>query len=325
MQSFLSSDADPTFFEVITSTIVSETLADRFIEAVRSLKSSKLAEHDLLIASCYLYACRIPISVDIATAFLRPFGLNVIEISEMLLSMGRLLSAYEGTFAESSQSYYVPRSRQVSEVVIDRIPSTDLRRVLEVFHSEVSPTKIGRYDVFRRGAYDASLISRAFPDWQDGLEFYKLASLRDVSHSLKQQGALYLSRKDKHELAFSWIDEAKSLAGNNNAAMRNSYAVIMFSANFEKVPTPEVINSLDESMEMLRRCYTEDHRKVYHAKVFSHQAIKYSKKFPKSPNSLIYLDASDKWLSAELTRRIGDRKMIQLQRQITSARRFIQI
>ena len=318
----LGAEVDPTFFEVITTTILKNSLADRFIDAVRELKSSDPAQHDLLLVACYLYACRIPISVDIATAYSRVHALNVVQVANLLESMGSILSAYEGALAETSQAYYVPRSRQVSEVVLWRIAPTDLRTMLDVFHSEVSPTKIGRYDVFRRGAYDARLIGKAFSNWEEGLAFYERAFLRDSSHSLKQQGALYLASKHNYEMAFTWIDEARGMTSRNNSAIRNSYAVILFSANFDKASTPEVMGSLDESMSILRRCYDEDHRKVYHAKVFADQALKYSKKFPESAHAREYLETSEFWLASELKMRVGDRRMSQLRRYVIQALRF---
>ena len=316
-------EVDPTFFEVITSTIIKNSLAERFLQAVRELKSSDRAKHDLLLVSCYLYACRIPISVDIATAYSRIYELSAVEVANLLEGMGSVLSAYEGTLADTGQAYYVPRSRQVSEVVLWQIAQSDLRAMLDVFHAEVSPTKIGRYDVFRRGAYDAKLISRAYPEWEEGLDFYNRAFLRDSSHSLKQQGALYLASKHNYEMAFTWIDEARGMTSRNNSAIRNSYAVILFSANYGKASTSEVKDSLDESMSILSRCYDEDHRKVYHAKIFADQAIKYTNKFPDSPNSKSYLESSEQWLAAELRTRIGDRRMTQLRRQVITALRTL--
>ena len=316
-------EVDPTFFEVITTTILENSLVDRFMAAVRKLRTSDPAQHDLLLVACYLYACRIPISVDIATAYSRVHALGVIQVAEILRSMGSILSLYDGTLAETMQAYYVPRSRQVSEAVLLRISIADLRTMLDVFHSEVSPTKIGRYDVFRRGAYEAKLIGKAFPDWEDGLAFYERAFLRDSSHSLKQQGALYLASKHNYEMAFIWIDEARGMTSRNNTAIRNSFAVILFSANYDKQSTPEVMNLLDESMSILRRCYDEDHRKVYHAKVFADQAVKYSRKFPDSVRARDYLDTSDFWLESELKVRVGDKRMNQLRRQVIQVRRSL--
>ncbi|WP_143713579.1 P-loop NTPase [Variovorax sp. RO1] len=314
-QDELSGDADPTFFEVITSTILKNSLADRFMQAVKELRSSNLPQHDLLLVACYCYACRVPISVDIGAAFCRVHGLSAEETAANLLAMGSVLSPYEGVLADTSQDYYVPRSREVSELVLRKIPPFELKRMLEIFHAEVSTTKIGRYDVFRRGAYDSQLTGRAFSKWEEGLAFYERAFGRDSSHSLKQHGALYLARKHKYELAFSWIDEARGMS-KNNSAIRNSYAVILFSANAQKPLKAEVIDSLDESMRILKRCYTEDHRKAYHAKVFADQAIRYAKKLPESAAAVTYLESAATWLEAELKVRTSDRRMRQLRREV---------
>jgi hypothetical protein len=56
--------------------------------------------------------------------------------------MGSLLSAYEGALSDSDQSYFVPRSRLVAEQVLWKVEPPQLRQILEVFHQEVSPTKL---------------------------------------------------------------------------------------------------------------------------------------------------------------------------------------
>ncbi len=317
----LEGNSEPTFFEVITSTITADSLADRFMAAVRSFRATKPMEHDLLLVACYLYSCRIPTSVDIATAFARRFASDVTTVLSALESMGNLLSAYEGALSDASQSYFVPRSRAVAEAVLWKIESSQLRRVLEIFHEEVSPTKIGRYDVFRRNAYDARIVARAFPDWEDGVAFYNSVSHRDQSYSFKQQCALYLSNKRQYELAFSWVDDALAMAGRNNPTVRNTYAVILFNANYDKPEGADVMATLDESMSILSRCYNDDYRKIYHSKVYSEQAMKYQRKFPTSIKVRSYLDQSNVWLAAELKNRPGDRRLIQLSRQIRSVLR----
>lgn len=318
----LSVDFDPTFFEVLDSSIVGHLLADRFIEALRELKKESPEKHDLLLLSCYLYSCRIPTSVDVASSFLNKGVGNPKEVYELLSSMTSLLSPYEGSLADTDQAFFVPRSRSVAEAVMKRVNVDDLRRLLIEFHTEVSPTKIPRYDIFRRMAYDANLTSRAFPNWEDGLNFYQKCFIRDYSFSFKQQGALYLSRKKQYTLAFKWIDDAMTMAGNRGASVKNTYAVILFNANYDKsVAAPGVIATLDESMQILQGCYTVDLRKVYHAKVFSEQSIKYAAKFPDSPRSVEYLDQASTWLNAELKSRPGDRRINQLLRKLKSARR----
>ncbi|MFZ3088587.1 MAG: SIR2 family protein [Methylotenera sp.] len=312
----LSADSAPTFLEVLTAVITANSLTDRFIQALVNFKETNPVNHDLLLMVCYLYTCRIPTSIDVSTAFARSHSLSAIEVLQRFSSMGSLLSSYEGALADTNQAFYVPRSRTVAETVMHRVSSSNLRRLLEVFLEEVSPTKISRFDIFKRGAYDAKLVSRAFPNWQEGLEFYNQAFIKDSSYSLKQQGALYLASKKNYELAFTWIDEASSMTTKHNPTVRNTYAIILFEANYDKPLNQNVISTLDESMEILEKCHHIDSRKIYHAKIFAEQALKYSKKFPSSSNARKYLAKSEEWLIEELKVRTGDRKMISLLRNI---------
>lgn len=315
-------DFDPTFFEVLDANIAGHLLADRFIEATRELKQEAPEKYDLLLLTCYLYSCRVPTSVDVASSFISAKVTDPREVYSILESMGTLLSRYEGSLADTEQAYFVPRSRAVAEAVLNRIGPNDLRRLLVQFHAEVSPTKIPRYDIFRRMAYDANLTSRAFPNWEEGLAFYESCFYRDGSHSFKQQGAIYLSRKKQYVLAFKWIDDAMLLAGRRGASVKNTYAVILFKANYDKPNSaPDVIATLDESMKILQQCYTDDLRKVYHAKVFADQAVKYAAKFPTSVRSKEYLDQAQTWLTRELQSRIGDRAITSLLRDLRQAQR----
>lgn len=312
----LSPDTGPTFLEFSSSTITENSIVDRFLKSLNEYKVTNPPAYEILVVACYCYASRVPISVDIATAYCRSYNFTVFEVMNFMERMGSMLSDYEGALAASRQSYYVPRSRQLAEVVLYKIPAIDLRRIIETFHQNVSPTKIGRYDVFRRSGYDARLMGRAFPEWRDGLHFYEEAFKSDSSYSLKQQGALYLSHKKNFQLAFAWIDDAISMTRRNNAAVNNSYAVILFNANYNKPSDTAVMATLDESMTILKKCYDTDHRKVYHARVFADQAIKYSTKFPNSPSACEYLETSHKWLTDELRHRPGDRGMNNLLRGV---------
>lgn len=316
----LKSDLDPTFFEVLDSCISGHLLTDRFIDALKELKHTSPIKHDLLVLSCYLYSCRIPTSVDVAYAYVGKRVPSVTDVYTELSNIPTLLSPYEGGLADTDQAFFVPRSRNVAEAVIRRISPAELRVLLTDFHSSVSPSRISRYDIFRRMAYDANLTTRAFPDWEEGLAFYENCRERDNSASFLQQGAIYLSRKKQFPLSFKWIDDAMIRAGRKSASVRNTYAVVLFNANYDK-NNPNVINTLDESMSILQKCYKDDLRKVYHAKVFADQAVKYASKFQKSPASIDYIDQASVWLKAELQQREGDRSINQLLRDLRTARR----
>ena len=237
-------------------------------------------------------------------------------------SISSILSNYSGEHSDSSQDFFIPRSRAVAETVIRGMKPSELKYLLVRFHENISTTKITRYDIFKRMAYDANLTNKAFPNWKDGLEFYEKCLHRDQSHSFKQQAAIYLSRKKQTLLAFKWIDEALSIAGNRAASVKNTYAVILFNANYEK-NDPEIVKSLDESMNILRDCYNDDLKKIYHAKVFADQAIKYSVKFNNSAPAISYLDEAEEWLKSESKFRTGDRSLGTLLRSIKSRQRQV--
>ena len=326
VQDPLASDLDPTFFEVFDKSIYGHFLTDRFVDALKELKREAPAKHHLLLVACYLYSCRVPLSVDVAHSYVSAFSGLTSSPSEtltLLQAMPSLLSPYEGGLADSHQAHFVPRSRAVAEAAIRRVAASDLRQLLEVFHSEVSPSKIARYDIFRRMAYDANLTTRAFNNWEQGLKFYEDTFLRDGTHSFKQQCAIFLSRKKQFPLAFKWIDEALALAGKRAASVRNTYAVILFNANYDKpLSASGVLTSLDESMEALRKCHKDDLRKAYHAKVFSDQAIRYFEKVGKSHKSSEYLEQAAIWLENELRERKEDRSITQLLRRVRATRRI---
>ena len=319
----LDVETAPTFFEVIDSAIADHSLTDRFMDALRNLKIEDPLSHDILVMCCYLYSCRIPTSIDVAIAYSRKYNLQPEFIQEKMSTMISFLSIYEGILSDKNQDYYVPRSRSVAEAVIRKIPAEDIKNLLLTFHTEVSPTKISRYDIFRRGAYDSGLVGRAFPDWQEGLKFYELASSRDNTHSLKQQAEIYLEHSKQYHLAFSWVDEALSMIGRQNAPVKNTYAVILFLANSDKPLDSEVINSLIESMEILANCYNSDIRKTYHAKVFSDQALKFASRLPMQPESMQYIDKAIHWLETELTMRTADRSITRLVSQLKQAKRSL--
>lgn len=320
----LDMNVDPTFFEVLDSVILGHGLAERYMEALNSLRIESPIKYDVLLVCCYMYSCRVPVPLDVIISYCSSGQpLDVKDIYPVMQSLSSFVSSYDGDFADDKQAFYVPRSRNVAEVVMRRIQPAAIKSLLNRFHDSVSPTKISRYDIFRRGAYDANFTTRAFEKWQDGLEFYERAKVRDDSHSLLQQAAIYLAHKKQYVLAFQWIDAALSRAGRYRAPVRNTYAVILFSANSEQPLTDAVIATLDESMAILEECYKSDIRKAYHAKVYADQAIKYANKLPSSPESEVHLEKAIEWIQFELRSRPADRWLNRLIGSLTRAKRSI--
>ena len=142
------------------------------------------------------------------------------------------------------------------------------------------------------------LILRAFPNWEEGKQFYEKAFLFDNRNPyVLQQGALYLSSKQKYQEAFDWIDKAKNLTNDRQFSIRNSHAIIMFEANYN-IDTDEAKEQLDRSMEILHKCFNDDMRKTFHAKTYADQALRYYRKY-NNHKSIEYLQQSLVWLEQE--------------------------
>lgn len=315
-QGDLSVIDQPTLFEVIIGTIRDNSLRDRYVKTLAQLKSEDTPLHDLLAMVCYLYSCRVPTSVDVAAAYLADYSINVTQIHGMFEKLGTMVSNYEGGLSDALQDYFVPRSGPVSNAVMDALKNEDLKRLLLSFHRGVSPTRIPRYDVFKRRAYDEYYTSRAFPNVEEGIEFYENVYRRDPSPYLRQQGALYCLRRGDSATAFNWIDEARAQTHDRNPTIRNTYAVILFKTNVALPIDLTVTKTLRESMEILKSCYSFDKRKVYHAKVFADQAIDYLKKFGNTEEATEYLRLALTWLDTELSNRPDDRRMKSLRRSV---------
>ena len=193
----------------------------------------------------------------------------------------------------------MPRSSFLSETVMSICPRDDLKMMLLKFYDQVSSFRIPRYYVFKRKAYDAGIIGKAFTDWEEGLSFYEKAEERNTSPFLKQQCALYLSHRKKFKEAFKWIDGALMQSNHAIPTIKNSHAIILFRANIDSPYDVTAKASLNQSMDILSECYRSDRRKTYHSLVYADHAIQYSSFF-NDEKSKEYLITSEKWLNEEI-------------------------
>jgi hypothetical protein len=289
----------PSLFELIEANIVRNSLRDRFYTALQQLAREDINLLDLLLVCCYVHKCRTPISMDMLIAFFRDKVGGYRDIYRMHERLGAMLTDYVGELADEEQDYFIPRSNIVAEAIIDQAPSLAFKRVLQRFHKEVSPYRIHRIDVFRRQAYDKDLILKAFPDWEEGMDFYRTICDRDPSPFVRQQCALYLSFKKRFTEAFEWIDDAIMQSAGKIPSIRNSHAIILFKANIDRPESDGTVQrTLKQSMDILSECYHYDKRKTYHALVFADQALKYCEVYP-GEIANEYLATAKKWLEEE--------------------------
>jgi hypothetical protein len=305
----------PSMFELLDMAIRGRRLHDRFLSAIQQLRNRDQSALDLLLINCYVHSCRTSVSLDMLLAY---FGkdLDYREIYDTRDRLGSLLADVNEPLAGDNQDYYLPRSSAVAEAVMTQVPSSDLKRVLSRFHDQVSPTRIFRYDVFKKQAYDHKTIARAFDKADEGNLFYEAAYERTGNPYLLQHQALYLSGKKRYSDAFRVIDEALTKTTGRNFTIRNSHAHILFKANENRNPCdPVVEQTLRESMEILAQCYMSDRRKAFHALTFAEQAIKFSQIYGLQ-SAGDYLKQAKKWLREEQIRSPWHRKVTYMLRDI---------
>ena len=204
----MEAGVQPSLYEVIESNMNRPKLSERFRDVLNDLDAREAQLHDLLVMCCYVHACRTPVSFDMALAFMRGDILSYDELYEYFERLRTMVVGYLGNLVDSEQDHFTPRSMLFSEAILQQVSSKAFKRVLVRFHSEVSPFRICRFDVFRRRAFDARFAEKAFLNWREGMEFYERQYQHDRSPYLRQQGALYLAHKRKFLEAFEWIDEA---------------------------------------------------------------------------------------------------------------------
>lgn len=316
-----SKSSEDSIFEFVCLNIEKQSVKERFKMVYGELNNKSNDLLDLFVMCCYCHACRIPVSIDMAFAFLGDNSQHYTEILNTIDQLGKLIRDYDysDSLIDKDQDYFQPRSHIVAETVMEQIPSVILRRVLNRFHSNVPIFRIVNYHIFKKIAYDKDFFIRAFPEWKEGKEFYDDLYQRDNDFYILQQGALYLANKRKFADAFDWIDLAIQESEGRIFSIKNTHAIIMFEANVNGSSSdPIVRQNLDKSMKILSDCYRIDNRKYYHARIFAVQAIEYYKKYFDSV-AKDYLVVAKERLTKELNGQpfFKHKRLRELQKEVT--------
>ncbi len=300
----------PSLFEFVNYNMIGPTINERIKSVIDELETFDENLVDLLLMVAYCSACRTFVSFEMCMSFFDDIGLDYKEISNLLTRLKSLVVTYSGNLVEEDQDYFAPRSQIFSETVIKEAKSLQLRRMLRRFHENVPRYRIPYYHNFRRRAYDADFITQAFGKWEEGKSFYEMVISQGNSDAfLVQQGALYLSRKRIFNEAFNWIDKALHLSKFRSFTIRNSHAIILFSANIDKDGAdPNVKQSLEKSMEILKQCRVEDSRKLFHTITYGNQALKYYSKYS-SERAKDYLNTATSWADQDIKTYHWDKKL----------------
>ena len=282
-------------FEIIEANISINQLKERFKSVIREIEKNNENLLDMLVLCCFVHRCRTPVNMDMLLAFFKQKIENYKDIYNMNNTLGSMLTDYFGELADSEQDHFVPRSTIVAESILKQVRPKVLKRVVLNFTKNVSRYRISRFDIFRRKAYDANLMTFVFQEWEEGRDFYELVHSFDNNNPyLRQQGALYLAYNRKFKEAFRWIDEAIVMSKGAITSIRNSHAIILFKANIDSPDGDSTVQTtLEKSMDILKECYTYDKRKTYHALTFAEQSLLYLEKYPNQEGAIEYLKTAN--------------------------------
>ena len=290
-------DMDESIFEFVIRHIKGESVKNRYKNFIEKLEIDDIELAEFLVLCAYMHAARVPLSMEVAYSYFDDFSYSdVIDMREQLADFLKDDDAEE--LAQNNINGYRPRSSITSDAILSYVSPVLLAKVLNTLIDNVSYVKICNFKTFRKWAFDKVLMSKAFPNWEEGKKFYEKAFLFDNKNPyVLQQGALYLSSKQRYQEAFDWIDKAKILTNDRQFSIRNSHAIILFDANYN-IESDDAEEPLDKSMEILHKCFNDDMRKTFHAKTYANQALRYYKKY-NNPKSIEYLRQSLVWLEQE--------------------------
>ncbi|AQS94018.1 hypothetical protein BXQ17_08050 [Polaribacter sp. BM10] len=309
----------PSIFEIVNYNINKPALSDRYREVLDELNQDDPDLLDLLLLTSYLHSCRVPLSFEVANSFLDN-DYQYYEVIEMINSLkGMVNEAIGNVIFEKSeeQDYYEPRSQVLAETIISQSKYEYFKRMFSKFHTNVPKHQIPNFKTFKRKAYDSFYVNKSYHKWDEGLDFYEEAYFKDKSPFLLQQSAIYLMQKKRFTEAAIQIDKALQSSYKRFFTIENTHAIILFKANINSIDSnSSVRNTLDKSMEILKKCYLEDKRKTYHAITFAEQSISYHIKYP-DETSKEYLSIAKGWLNEIEVEKRWNRKSKELLRELT--------
>lgn len=246
----------------------------------------------------YTSSCGIPATMDMLYFYFGDLIENYEDIIYALKKMNKIIveTTDEELKIDESQDYLIMRSKLFAEKSIFLIPPEIFAHVLEKFLDKVSPHAIYRYDIFKRKAYDADFIRRAFSKTR-GIQFYEKLLLQNSNPYVRHQYSIFLQRKGDINLAWEQIDRAHTECQKKIFSIANTHAIIMFEKNMAVEAKNEKEldiqkNTIGRSFSTLEYCLSQDIRVSYHALTYARNAIRYYEKFGKDEFSESYIDSA---------------------------------
>ena len=198
--------------------------------------------------------------------------------------------------AERALNFDYIKSKLFAERSLKLIDKITMGKVLKEFWNRINPHIIYRYDVMKRRAYDADIITNVY-NVKDGQDFYEKMFLINKSPFVKHQYAIFLLRKKQFDLAWKQIDQAYTESEKKVFTIANTHAVIMFEMNIGAEANSDkelylLKETMQKSFSTLEYCITQDVRINYHALIYARNTIRYYERFGDDQYSEKYIDSS---------------------------------
>ena len=308
--------SDDSIFEFVIRNIKGQNIKERYTHVLKQLEKDHQQLAEFLVLCAYMHSSRVPLSMEVSYSYFND-RYNYKEVLKMKNELGDLLKEYHTNELIDDYEYtdyYYPRSYYIAESILKNASGNLLKKIMNKIISDVPKIQIYNYNTFRKHAFDKNIVLNAFFDWKEGKEFYERAYLYDDENPyILQQGALYLSAKQKHLDAFGWIEKAITKS-RKNLSIKNSHAIILFNANYDSEST-SAEEQLDYSMEILHNCHSSDQRKSFHAITYADQAIRYFNRIY-NEKTLKYLNQAKIWLDEEMIENKWNTKIKEKLKQI---------
>lgn len=292
-----------SIFEFVIRNVCFQSIKERYRKDLQQLEASDPELAEFITLCAYAHNCHIPLSFEMAYDYFDYDDYN--QIFYLKDDAQDIIKEYFDNWHNDDMDYYYPRSLYVAETIMNAVSPKLLKKVMSTFINNVPSIRVVDYRKFRKYAFDKVITLKAFENVEDGKQFYQDAFIYDKENPyVLQQGALYLAQKKEYSTAFEWIDRAINMTDDKYFSIRNSHAIILFSANINNT-NPNSRIELDRSMEILEKCMEADDRKRFHAVIYSQQAIQYFNKY-QDEKAYSYLHQAQNWLEEEINKGTAD-------------------
>ena len=289
---YYKSDMDERYslIELITNNVNTPLSKHLIKEIFNKIIKKDLSAAEVLALALYLNNRGSALTTDVAMAYFLTSDYDGVsskinKVNDLLREMNPDLSVFDEEFVD--QDYYTLRSKifvnratEYFETLHGPKEFKDLfAEVVRKFTFNVSPTRVWRYDVFKRKQYDSELFYVLFGKYAAD-ELYDYLYYYSGNKFVLQQRALYHRRAGRYNEAFEEITVVKNRYPRNPSVI-NSYAMILFEMSKEENDsglTSDNENQMIKAMEILEKLHDTDFRKKYHTEKYAEYAIYLFKK-----------------------------------------------